>query len=332
MGISVAGEVRWMAFSSSGSHLAIHDEIGVTVYGYPQGNIVFKLTERPVIRCAYSPDGRLLAWEGYKEPDGPFGKIKLQSFHIWDIIRNKQICYVEFPRDYGSATLCCVKFSPDSTKLAIVCADGLVSVIRVATGQAVHIESPRKRHYLSLPSCAFFPGSDGLVYTYLTEAIKIADLNAGCTVLSLDLNTQLSAPGGGELIGFRPFDQKLLVAFYGKDDYDNRIDAVDARNGARVPFISGKRGYMWSPSNIVLSPRGDYLAAHVLKEVRSFILVQRLYVVAVWDGRTGQVISETTIDKSTTRPMVHSVFSLAFAPTGNLLVGRRDSIEQVAIH
>ena len=146
MGIRVAGEVTWMAFSSSGNRLAIHDKIGVTVYDYPQGNTVFKLHEPKVLRCAYSPDGRLLACEDCKQPEGSSSKTKLQSFQVWDIVRNKQICCVEFPHDYDSVTLCCMKFSPDSTQLAIVCVDGLVSVIRVATGEAVHLESPRKRH------------------------------------------------------------------------------------------------------------------------------------------------------------------------------------------
>jgi WD40 repeat protein len=226
-----------------------------------------------------------------------------------------------------------MKFSPDSTQLAIVRADGLVSVIRVATGQSVLLESPRKRYCENLPSCFFLPASDALVYTYLDEAIKITCINSGRTTLSLELNIQQGVFECNQLIGYRPSDHKLLAAFNGKDDYNNQIDVLDPRNGARTPFIRGSKGYRWSPSNITLSPRGDYLAASVLKEVRSLLLIQWLCAVAVWDARTGQFISETTIDKeSNSRGLVLSVFSLAFCPTGNLLVGRRGSIEQVALH
>ncbi len=327
MGIRVAGEVKWMAFSSNGSRLAIHDKMGVTVYDYSNGSIVFRLTGLRVLEGAYSPDGQFLACQGYKDMEGVPDKIE-PLVQIWDITRNKQLCCIEYPRNNEFGAISCLKFSPNSTQLALVRDDGLVAVIRVETGQAFHLENPSKRFYSSSPSCVFFPGSEALVYIHLDEAIKIADLDAGH---SRKLDRQLGAVEWNELIGFRPSDQKLLVVFRGKDDYHNRIDALDVRNGARAPFISGKRGYMWCPRNVTLSPSGDYLAASVLKEARSFLLTQPSYAVTVWDVRTGNVISEITTDKPTSQGLVSSVFSLAFCPAGNLLVGRRDSIEQVPV-
>ncbi len=332
MRIPVAGEVTWMAFSSSGTRLAIHDKIGVTVCDYTQGNIIFKLDAPSALDCAYSPDGRLLACKDYEQPEGFFGKTHLQYVHIWDITRHEQVCRVEFPHDHESVALCCLKFSPDSAQLAMVREDGLVCVIRIATGQAIHLETPRKRFYSSRPSCVFFPGSDALAYTYLDEAINITDLNAGRRVLSLALDTESGVFECNHIIGFRRSDQKLLVAVNGKDDYHNRIDALDARNGTRIPFILGSRGYLWCPSHIALSPDGSYLAASVLKEVRRFVITQALYAVTVWNAVTGDVITETTTDKATSEGLVSSVFSLAFDPTGGLFVGRRDSIQQVAMH
>lgn len=330
MGIFVDGDVRWMAFSSSGSCFAIHDKKGVTVYEYSNGNIIFRLTELRVSECAYSPDGRLLACQGYRDAEGFPNKIE-SLIQIWDIRRNKQIYSIEYPKNPELGGLSCLKFSPDSTQLAIVRDDGLVWVIRVATGQAVHLESPSKRCYSSPASCVFFPGSEALVYTHLDEAIKIADLNAGRTMLPLNLRRQSDVFECNELIGFRPSDQKLLVAFYGNDAYHNRIEVLDARSGTRVPLVGGKRGYMWFPRNVTLSPRGDYLAAIVLKEARTFLLTQRLYTVTVWDAQTGNVISETTTDKPTSQGLVSTVFSIVFSPTGSLLVGRRNSIERIAV-
>ena len=318
MGVPVVGDVRWMAFSGSGSRLAVRDNNGVTVHDFRQARPIFTFVGY-ISECAFSADGLFLACGGHSVPEW------LRYLHfvqVWDVERNEIVCSLDFPPASKRLTSFHLEFSPDSSWLAVVREDGLVSVIHIATGKATYLEQRKERYFESMPSC-FFQETCVLAYTYLDEAIKMVDLNSGQTLFTKRVDDVF------ELIGCRRTDNNILVTHHGKDDYDNQIAVIDTKRGTIAPLIRGRRGYRWSILNPTLSGTGEYLAAIVYKETRSLLLIRAVHAVTIWDVQSGALIREIIVDERTSQGLTLSVSSIVFAPAGMLLVGRRGSIEQI---
>ena len=136
MSISTSGHVTWMAFSEDGARFALCDNKGAAVYDSPQHRLVFT---HPTAHgdCALSPDGQYLAC---RIRSSPTYLTYLDHVEVWEVGRNKCVYNNEFPPATRRGKSFCLKFSPDSARLAVVREDGLVSAINIATGQKVDIE------------------------------------------------------------------------------------------------------------------------------------------------------------------------------------------------
>jgi WD40 repeat protein len=325
MTISVVGQVDWMAFGLRGELLAIRDADGVKVYDFVRDRSNPRFSAQNCSVCALSQDERLLACGMYMWSEDFIRRVIGQRVEVWDLERSKVIATIELPHATEVPISTAIEFSSSSEWLAVVRMDGLVSATYLPTRQTIRIEESRDRFFLSHPSCFFFPDTRILAYTYLDETITIIDLDTRQRILTLKVSDTF------RLIGHGRADSKIIAARYGNDDYNNQIGLMDTDTGAFTPLVGGGRGYRWSPSSIQLSRGGDYLAAVIFKEAPSLFSAKATFSVGVWNARTGATVCEVVTDNMTEHGLSPSVFSLAFAPAGKLLIGRQNSIEALSI-
>jgi WD40 repeat protein len=195
-----------IGFSSDGKTLASTSSQGISVWDLATHKVKSSLASEsfPLLRVAFSPDGKLLAGAGGRN----------YSFEIWDVgtgkIKSAQSRGKGIPSSY------CVAFSHDSKVLAWGGDDYTVTLLHMSTGiqQTISFNNPEKMPPYSrlhgpprlVYSVAFSPDSRLLAVASYDCAVKVWSLKKG--------NKPLSLVGNDDMVwsvAFSP-DGKLLAS------------------------------------------------------------------------------------------------------------------------
>ncbi len=153
LSISLQPGGRLMATANGGGRLQVHDvETGARHRGPPD-----EITDR-VNGAAFSPDGRLLAWESE------------EHVHVWDVEVGRAVAALPVPGDYRKAAE--IAWSADGRLLAAGGLEALVSVWHLARAELV---TTIRAHATRITSIAFGPGAS-LVTTSNDHDIRVWDV------------------------------------------------------------------------------------------------------------------------------------------------------------
>jgi WD40 repeat protein/serine/threonine protein kinase/tetratricopeptide (TPR) repeat protein len=252
----------------------------------------------PVTSVAFSPDGTRLVTGGGEALVTGGGKANVSGeAKVWDartgasLLELKQFTFPVYR----------AVFSPDGTRIATACGDGMVKVWDARTG-AVLLEL--KGHRYGVTSVAFSPDGTRIASAGHDQTLKVWDSAKGGEAL-------LDVPGitSGECtVAFSPDGTRVVT---GRRDATATV--IDARTGAVQLELKGRsRGLDANPDSqmgvlsAAFSPDGTRIVtAGGIRRVGG--------EVTVWDARTGVSLIDLTghTDK---------VVSAAFSPDGTHVV------------
>jgi WD40 repeat protein len=181
------------------------------------------------MRCAYSPQGTLVAATGYQ------GQI-----HLWDTATGQHVALL--PGHSGRVVN--LAFSPDGGQLASVGVDGTVRLWDVATRQA---QAVLQGHTSALACVAYSADGRVLATGGVDRTVRLWDPRTQAEVAVLSVGTIVNA------VRFHPDGARLAVACA-----DNTIRLWDVAAREEVAELRGHENYIQA---IAFSPDGSRLAS-----------------------------------------------------------------------
>jgi eukaryotic-like serine/threonine-protein kinase len=232
-----SNDVRSVAFSPDGTHLAAEGDSGVVrIWDFINGRVT--LTLHGGGECVtFSPDGKRIACGGRDNISGLLDN----TVKIWDTARGQKVLTLRG----HSGWVQYVTFSPDGKRIASGGSDGTVKVWDAANGQEL---CTFRGHSDVVNSVAFSPDGTGIASGSMDGTAKIWNVASGRVMRTLYGHS--STVTG---VAFSP-DGKRLASASG----DSTIRIWDCLSGQEVYTL---RGHMRLVSGVEFSPFGNWLAS-----------------------------------------------------------------------
>ncbi len=274
-----------VAFSPDGRRLASGSWSGdVMIWNAGTGERLHKLSghRHPVSALAFSPDGRRLVSASFD-----------RRLIAWDVATGEPL--QTFEARYG--LVLGVAFSPDGSRLASAGEDKTVRVWEAATGREV---LELRGHTELSQGVAFSP-----------DGRRLASAGADGTVRVWDA-TPLRGDEAQEAFTFSQHPTEVFTMAVSPDGGSVASAGLGADTPVKVWEVKTRRenlefGGRWSiVFSVAWAPDGQRIAAS------GWDVEQKVFVVKVWDARTGDVGVELPVGMET--------YAVAFSPDGEYLV------------
>jgi WD40 repeat protein len=294
----------------SRSWLRQADMNGVQMEGVQFGEQPYLELITPVLACAYSPDGRMLA-VGQSREEGP---IVIYDTSFW----------TEIHRLIGTAEVHDVAFSPDSQTIVSGEGNGMVRLWDCTDGQEIFV---MEGHCGSTTSVAFSPCGKQIASASNDRTVRLWDSHTGNNLFILEGHTDLISsvkysPKGERLVSggwdatirfwdtvtgepgmvLRSSLEDVLCVAYSPDGQwivsahrEGGFQLWNSSTGEPGPMLYGHTGYV---NGAEFSPNGQWIVS-----------CSSDGTVKLWDALTGNLI--TSLDGH-----LVSVYDVAFSPDG----------------
>ena len=304
------GNMREIAYSPDGRHLAVASGIGIWIYDASTGNEIDLLTGHTgsVNSVAFSPNGQTLAtgsrddtirlWDVrtgneidlltghtntvFSVAFSPNGQTlatgSWREIRLWDVSTGNEIRTITG----HTSSVSSVAFSPNGQTLASGSSDNTIRLWDANTGREIRIG-----HTGRVVSVAFSPNGQTLASGGRDDTIRLWDVNTGREIRILTGHTDYV-----NSIAFSPDGQTLASG-----SLDKTIRLWDVNTGNEIRTLTG---HPESIRGVAFSPDGNTLASGSWQEIR------------LWDVGTGNEIRTIT-------GHTDWVESVAFSPNGNTL-------------
>ncbi len=302
--------VKSVSFSPDGAYLASGGNDGAKLWDISTGKCT-KMGGRELV--AYSPDGRHLAYNNYKDgidiweiesakivktfgghtnfvysvSFAPDGKSLASGsgdhlIKIWDASNAKQIKTFKG----HTSVVASVAYSPNGKYLASGSRNNTIKIWDVATGECIHTLEGHKDF---INSVAYSPNGKYLASASGDTTIKIWEIATGECTKTLEGHTEPV-----KTVSFSP-DGKYLAS----GSLDKTVKIWDARSGKCVKTLTGD---YYNIAVVAYSPDGAYLASGDRFDIR------------IWETKTGNCIK-------TLKGHRGLIDSIVYSPNGKYLAG-----------